>query len=90
MVETEAELYSKANDLIEDIFKFRKEKCGDLSIIETVIEYGYTHDISIQELGNTLADHKDYVSIFRKQLTKDRFFREDEEILETEYDDEEW
>ena len=88
--ESDAELYSKANDLIEDIFKFKRERCGDLSLIETVIEYGYKNDIPIQELGNILADHKDYVSMFRKQLTKDGFFREDEEIFDIRYNDEEW
>mgnify|MGYP000545448594 CR=1 FL=1 len=47
-LESEAELYAKANELIEDIFRFKKEKCEGLSLVETIIEYGNQKEIPIQ------------------------------------------
>ena len=90
MLESEAELYIKANELIEDIFKFKKEKCQDLSIMESIIEYSYQKSIPIQELGNILADHKEYVNIFKNQLIKDGYFRDESDNLDMEYIEEEW
>lgn len=91
-IESDAELYAKANTLIEDIFRFKKEKCEDLSLLESIIEYGFQYDIPIQELGNVIADHKDYLIMFRKQLIKDKYIKEDElmGLEEHEYTDEEW
>lgn len=91
-IESEAELYAKANTLIEDIFKFKKEKCKDLSLIESIIEFGVYNDIPIQELGNVIADHKDYLIMFKKQLIREGYIREDELInmYEIEYNEEEW
>jgi ribosome-interacting GTPase 1 len=86
-VENAAELYSKANDLIEDIYRFKKEYAEDLSLIETIIEYSFKTGIPLQELGNILSDHKDFVNIFRKQLTKEKYFRDG---VEEEYENEEW
>lgn len=93
ILEGDAELYAKANSLIEDIFKFKKDKCGDLSLLETIIEYSHKFNIPIQEIGNTIADHKDYVNIFKKQLTKEGYFRDDIASTnndEDDFDDEEW
>ena len=91
MIENEAMLYTSANCLIEDIFEFRKLKCEDLTLMETMIEYSFQKDIPIQELGNRLADHKDFVEVFRKQLVKESYFREEHDAFdEIQMEDEEW
>lgn len=91
-IESDAELYAKANSLIEDIFRFKKDKCGDLSLIESIIEYGFQYDIPIQELGNVIADHKDYLVMFKKQLIKDKYMKEEDisALEDMDFDDEEW
>ncbi len=89
-LESDAELYRKANILIEDIFKFKKEKCEGLSIMETIIEYGDQFNIPIQELGNIMADHKDYIEIFKNQLIKDKYFKSEYAEDEKDFNDEEW
>jgi ribosome-interacting GTPase 1 len=90
-IESDAVLYSKATTLIEDIFRFRKEKAQDLSLLETMIEYSHQKDIPLQEIGNTIADNKDYVEIFRKTLAKDGYFRMEDDLFdEIEMLDEEW
>ena len=90
-LDSDAELYSKATALIEDIFAFKKERAQDLSLLEVIIEYSHQKDIPLQELGNVIADHKDYVEIFRKTLAKDGYFRQEEGLFdEIEMLDEEW
>jgi len=89
-LESEAELYNKANKLIEDIYKFKREYAAGLSLIETIIEYSTVYSIPLQEIGNTLADHKDFVKIFKNQLTKEKYFKEESTNEYEEYDDEEW
>jgi hypothetical protein len=89
-IESEAELYNKANKLIEDIYKFKSEYATDLSLIDTIIEYSTVSSIPLQEIGNTLADHKDFVKIFKNQLTKEKYFKEENTVDYGEYEDEEW
>lgn len=71
----EVDLKSRANELIEDIFLFKSEKCKDLSLIDTIIEYSFKHNLPLQEVGNVLADHKEFVSILEKQLEKEGYIR---------------
>jgi len=90
-IESDAVLYHKATMLIEDIFKFKKERAQDLSFLETIIEYSHYTDIPLQEIGNTIADNKDFSSIFRKTLAKDGYFRMENDLFdEIEMLDEEW
>lgn len=88
---SDVDLYRSATDLIDDIFRFKTERCQELTILETIIEYGYKNDIPLQELGNIIADHKEYVEILRKTLVKEGYFREEEGLFdEIEMSDEEW
>jgi hypothetical protein len=88
---SENDLYKTATDLIDDIFKFKKNYCRDLTILETIIEYGYKKDIPLQEIGNIIADHKEYVEILRKTLVKEGYFREEEGLFDDiEMQDDEW
>ena len=90
-IESDAELYAKANSLIESIFEFKRERCEGLSLMESIIEYGIRYNIPIQELGNIIADHKDFVGIFKKQLVKDKYFKEDLDSIDKDgYEDDEW
>jgi len=91
LIEDEAELYQISNDLIEDIFRFKKEKCKNLSLIETMIEYSFKNDIPLQELGNIIADHKDYMEILRQELIDEGYFRGEEIPFDgMMFSDEEW
>jgi len=74
--------------LIEDIYRFKKEKAPDLSIMETLIEYSFQYEIPLQELGNIISDHKIFVGILEKDLAKEKYIRLEEE--EDNFDEEEW
>jgi hypothetical protein len=88
---SDSDLYRSATDLIDDIFKFKTDFCQDLTILETIIEYGYKKDIPLQELGNIIADHKEYVEILRKTLVKEGYFRAEEDLFDDiEMSDDEW
>ena len=78
-----------ADALIEDIYKFKREKAEDLTMMETLIEYSFKHDIPLQELGNVISEHNFFVSILEKELAKEKYIRlEDEE--DDNFDEEEW
>jgi hypothetical protein len=79
-----------AQELIEKIYKFKREKCEDLSLMETMIEYSYKFDLPLQEMGNILSEHKEFVKILEKQLIKDKYIQSEEEEYESEIDDDEW
>jgi len=77
-----------AEALIEDIYKFRKEKAPDLSIMETLIEYSFHYEIPLQELGNVISEHKIFVGILEKELAREKYIKLEEE--EDNFDEEEW
>lgn len=79
---------SNAEDLIADIYKFKKEKAQDLTIMETMIEYGFQYDIPLQELGNIISEHKIFVDILEKELVKEKYIQSEDE--EDNFDEEEW
>jgi len=87
--ENEIELHDVATELIEDIFLFKKERANDLTLLETIIEYAHYKDIPLQEIGNSIADHKEYTEIFRKTLINEGYFR-DEDYQPTKMIEEEW
>ena len=90
-IETEAELYKRANKMIENIYKFKREYAEDLSILDTIIEYSRVSSIPLQEIGNTLADHKDFIKIFKKQLVRDKYFKDDsKENIDILLEEDEW
>jgi len=74
--------------LIEDIYRFKKEKAQNLSIMETLIEYSFQYEIPLQELGNVISEHKIFVGILEKELAKEKYIRLEEE--EDNFDEEEW
>jgi len=74
--------------LIEDIYRFKKEKAPNLGIMETLIEYSFQYDIPLQELGNVISEHKIFVGILEKELAKEKYIRLEEE--EDNFDEEEW
>jgi hypothetical protein len=56
-----------------------------------MIEYSHQKDIPLQEIGNTIADNKDFSSIFRKTLAKEGYFREEDDLFESGgLSDDEW
>jgi hypothetical protein len=86
-------LKSDAEVLIEKIYKFKREKCDDLSLLDTIIEYSYQTDIPLLEIGNTLSEHEIFVNIFRKTLQSEKYFKKSEEDLLNEklqLNEEEW
>ena len=86
-------LKSEAEKTIENIYRFKNEKCKNFSLIETIIEYSYQKDISLQEIGNILSEHEIFVNIFKKQLRNEKFFKKTAEELENEeneLDEDEW
>ena len=78
-----------AEELIEKIYDFKKEKCQDLSLMETMIEYGYKFDMPLQEMGNILGEHKTFVGMLEKQLEREGYIRtadsSDDQINEEEW-----
>jgi len=86
-------LKTDAEELIENIYEFRRQKCDDLTLIDTIIEYSYHSDVSLQEIGNILSEHEIFVNIFKKQLQEQKYFKmtdEEMELKENELDEEEW
>jgi len=80
----------EVEDLIEDIFKFKKEKCPDFNTIDVIIEYAYKNNRDVQELGNILAQHKEFVTILEKQLKREKYIHvEDTGDVES-FNEEEW
>lgn len=86
----DVDLKCRANELIEDIFAFRSKYCSDLSLIDTMIEYSFKYDIPLQELGNTIADHKEFVTILEKQLEREGYIKVSKINEEDLMSDEEW
>lgn len=86
----DVDLKCRANELIEDIFAFRSKYCSDLSLIDTMIEYSFKYDIPLQELGNTIADHKEFVTILEKQLEREGYIKVSKINEEDLISDEEW
>ena len=69
------EMKHEAEMLIEDIYKFKREKAHELSLMETILEYSHSKDIPIQEIGNILAEHDTFVEIFTKDLERTKFIK---------------
>ena len=81
----------QANELIESIFEFKREKCEGLSLMETLIEYSFKFDIPLQEVGNVISEHKEFIKILEHQLEKDGYIRTEETELDSmEMDADEW
>jgi len=81
---------SEAEELIEKIYEFKREKCSDLTLMETMIEYSYKFDLPLQEMGNILSEHKTFVNIFEKQLEREKYIRiqkSDEDDIELNEDE---
>lgn len=74
--------------LIEDIYRFKREKAQDLNIMETLIEYSFHYNIPLQELGNIISEHKLFVNILEKELASEKYIKLEEE--ETNFDEGEW
>lgn len=74
--------------LIEDIFKFKRARASNLSIIDIIIEYAYFNERDVQELGNIISEHKEFVEILEKQLIREKFIKQ--ELNETTLDESEW
>jgi len=64
--------------LIEDIFKFKKDKCDNLSLMEVLLEYAHKKNYAVSELGDLLSEHDCFKSIFKQQLIEDGYIREKE------------
>ena len=86
---TPSEYKNEAQDLIEDIYKFKRERCEGLSLVDSIIEYSFKFDIPIQEIGNVLADHKEFLSLFEKQLKREFYIKMSEDEIEN-FDENEW
>ncbi len=89
-IESDRELYNKANELIESIYLFKNKYAQNLSLIETIEEYSFVKNIPLEEVGNSLSYHKDFKAIFKKQLIKEKYFKSEGEVGEVGYEDEEW
>ena len=87
--QSEQEYRSEAQDLIEDIYKFKREHCDGLSLIDSIIEYAFKFDIPIQEIGNVLSDHKEFLILFEKHL-KDSFYIKDPDRHKDIFNESEW
>jgi len=86
-------LKTDAEELIENIYEFRRHKCDDLTLMDTIIEYSYRSNVSLQEIGNILSEHEIFVNIFKKQLQEQKYFKmtdEEMELRDNELDEEEW
>jgi len=68
-------LKEEAKILIEDIFKFRKEQCPELNILEAIKEYSFKNDIPLKEIGDTISEHNDIVKIIEEELTRCNYFK---------------
>ena len=84
-----------AEELIEKIYSFKKDKCQDLGLMDTMIEFSYKFNIPLQEMGNILSEHKIFVGILEKQLEREGFIKKpissEEETKKTEeINEEEW
>jgi len=80
----------KSNELIESIFAFKREKCDGLSLVDTLIEYSFHYDIPIQEVGNVISEHSEFVSMLEKQLERDGYILKDKSKNDIELNEEEW
>jgi archaellum biogenesis ATPase FlaH len=78
----------EAEDILEDIFKFKKEKAQDLSIMDTIIEYAYKNDYDIQEIGNIISEHEEFKIILEKQLIRDHYIKTNDAFYE--FVEDEW
>ncbi len=82
---------NEAQEFIEKLFEFKRDKCDGLSMMETMIEYSYKYDITLQEMGNTISEHKEFVQILEKQLEDDGYIRKEKtELDEMALDEDEW
>lgn len=79
----------EVQDVINDIFKFKREKCPEFSIIDTILEYAYKYDKNIQELGNIISEHEEFIQILEKQLVRTHYIKSDEPSQDT-LDENEW
>ena len=87
----EKDLKSESQEFIEKLYKFKREKCDGLSLMETIIEFSFKYDISLQEVGNIISEHKEFVLMFEKQLEQDGYIRREKtELDEMELDEGEW
>jgi len=80
---------NEAYTMIENIYKFKREKAEDLSIIDTIIEYSFDTGIPIQEIGNIISEHKEFMLMFSKQMVDEGYIRVDRDELDK-LDVEEW
>jgi len=80
---------SNSETLIEDIYKFKKERAQELSMMELLIEYSFQHDIPLQELGNNISDHKIFTNMLEKELAREKYIRLDD-CDEGNFNEEEW
>jgi hypothetical protein len=77
--------YDIANKLIEDIYKFKREYAQDLTLMDTIIEYSIKNNHPIQDIGNILADHKEFTQMFENYLKKNNYiqgYKEEKTALE--------
>jgi hypothetical protein len=59
--------------------------------METLIEYSFKFDIPLQEVGNVISEHKEFIKILEHQLEKDGYIRTEETELDSmEMDADEW
>ena len=68
-------LYKEAEELIQDIYKFKNEYCKDLTLMESIIEYSFKKEIPLQDIGNSISEHKDFMVILEKQLIRDKYIK---------------
>ena len=88
---SDIKLFEKASDLISDIYKFKREKASDLTMMETIIEYSYSTGLPLQEIGNLLAEHEPYKKILKSELIRDNFFKDETVLIDnSSIDEEEW
>lgn len=80
----------EVEELIDDIFNFKKEKCPDFNTIDVIIEYAYQNNRDVQEIGNILAEHKEFVTILEKQLKREKYIQSEDAENYERFDEDEW
>lgn len=83
--------YSKTNELLEDIFKFKADRQFEGEMIELIISYCDENEYRIEEVGDILSDSKDFMKMFEKSLIRGNHIQvEKTDNDEIQMDDEEW
>ena len=62
-------------ELINDIYKYKKLYCKGFNMIDTILEYCNKYDYNIQEVGNILSENEFFVRILNEHLISEKYIK---------------